>query len=149
MRVYDENSLTIRTSFQAHLYDISRIELLANGLVATCSHDITVKLWEPSSPSWQLIQAYPEHGYINTDTIASAGSIDGIVQFWSISSGQTKQTINVGSGVLILCLKVLTDGLRLAVGLGSLGASSDNEIIIYSLITGSLVGSLKGQTYVK
>jgi hypothetical protein len=37
-----------------------------------------------------------------------------------ISSGQTKQTINMGSGVLNLCLKVLTNGLRLAVGLGSL-----------------------------
>ena len=44
----------------------------------------------------------------------------------------------MGSGVLNLCLKVLTNGLRLAVGLGSLGASSDNEIRIYSLTTGSL-----------
>ncbi len=42
-----------------------------------------------------------------------------------------------------------TNGLRLAVGLGSLGASSDNEIRIYSLITGPLVGSLKGHTYRK
>ncbi len=100
MRVYDENSLTIPTSFQTHLYEISRMELLANDLVATCSHAITVKLWEPSSPSWQLIQAYTEHGYINTDTKASAVSIDGIVQLWSISSVQTKQTINVGSVVL-------------------------------------------------
>jgi hypothetical protein len=52
-----------------------------------CTHDITVKLSEPSSPSWQLIQTYAEHGsdiydveYIKTDTIASAGSIDGKVQ---------------------------------------------------------------------
>ena len=127
--------------FQAHTNMISRIKQLPNGLVATCSHDKTAKIWDVSNISnWTLIQSYTNHTsvindieYINSVTIAS-GDTDGKLNLWLAYTGATLMTINTVSCIDSLAL--LNEGLKLAVGL------SNGYINIYNINTGNLVSTL-------
>jgi WD40 repeat protein len=114
-----------------------------NDYVATSSGDRTVKIW--NSFNWTLIQTY-SHKYdvfaiewLDKDTLASAGYYDQTIQIWSISSGQTKRTINVPNQY-VYSLKMLNNNIHLAAGLGSY------DINIYNINDGNLVSSLKGHT---
>jgi WD40 repeat protein len=112
--------------------------------VATCSDDGLVKIWNSLS-NWNLIRTYTGHSgavygleWINSDTIASGGYIDGTIKIWSISSGLTNRTINTGS--YVTSLQLLSNGNDMAAGLCS-------YINIYNINTGSLVATLQGHTY--
>jgi predicted NACHT family NTPase len=73
--------------------------------------------------------------YLNADTIASGGFT---LLIWSISTGQTLRKISTGSA--ILSLKILSNGIHLAAGLGYNSAN----INIYNINTGNLATTLKG-----
>lgn len=73
--------------------------------------------------------------FISAETISSGG-YDQTIQIWSISSGQTQTTINVG--VYVYSLKLLNNGIHLASGLGN------GNINIYNVNTESLVATLNG-----
>jgi WD40 repeat protein len=66
----------------------------------------------------------------------------GFIQIWLISTGQTKRTINPNGGA-VYSLKMLSNGLNLAVGL------LNSDICIFDINTGSLVATLSGQTSVR
>ena len=133
-------------SFQAHSSYINRIKQspFNNQYVATCSYEGTVIIWNPNT-NWTLIRNYTGHSssyvdgleWINEQTIASGGA-DQTIQIWSISTGITNRTINVGDAVS--SLKMLSNGFSLACGTGS------GSINIYNIRTGSLISTLTGHT---
>ncbi len=131
-------------SFQAHTNDINRIKQSPynNDFVATCSFDLTVKIWNISnSSSWTLIRTYTNHTqavfgleWINEDTIAS-GSDDKTIKIWSISTGQTKLSTNTAAKVY--SLKLLNDSFACGLGNGNINIYDINN-------NGSLISTLSG-----
>ena len=138
-------------SFRAHTSIIYRIKQSLfnnnnNDLVATCSGDKTVKIWNISNISnWTLLRTYKDHNttvysleWINADTIAS-GSYDQTIRIWSISTGQTNIIINASS--IVFSLKLLNNGFYLA------SALSNGKIKIYNVNdNGNLISTLDGHT---
>ena len=61
-------------------------------------------------------------------------------QIWSLSSGQTKRTINLANGAYVHCLKLLNNLIHLAVA----GGFSSFGIHIYNINDESLVSTLLG-----
>jgi WD40 repeat protein len=144
--------LAFVNSFQGHSSYIWRIiqspfnTNTNTNYVATCSQDKTVKIWNVSiSLNWTLITTYSNHSsYVNalewldSETLASAGQTDGAIKLWSLSSGQTKRTIQTNSQY-INSLKLLNNNIHLAAGVGY-------GINIYNINDGNLISSLKLQT---
>jgi WD40 repeat protein len=143
--------LSLVNSLQAHSYWINRIKQspFNTNYVATCSDDETVKIWNVSSSSnWKLITTYSQHSsniyaleWLDSDTLASAGYVDKTIKLWSMTTGQTKRTIQINQWVL--SLKLLNTNIHLAAGLGYPGPY---DINIYNINDGNLVSSLKGHT---
>ena len=140
-------------SFQAHSSKICRITQspfpeIPNH-IATGSSDATVKVWDSSSSlNWILIRTYSQHSsyvaaleWLDKDTLASCGGVDGLIKIWSLSTGQTKRTININGEVTTL--KLLKNGIHLA---AVTGWYSNFNIQIFNINDGSLVGTLKGHT---
>ena len=146
LRVYNDEqefNLIVVASFQAHSKGITRIKQspFNNNFIVTCSKDNTVKVWNQTN--WTLIQSYTAHAnqvfgieFVNINTIAT-GSWDTKIYIWSMLTGFTQNTINVGVGVD--SLKMLSNGYYLACGL------SNGNIHIYNIYDG-LVSILKGHT---
>lgn len=113
--------------------------------MATISDDKTVKIWNISIISkWVLVRKYEGHTggvygleYINADTIAS-GSLDCTIQIWSIRTGLTIRTINVGLNLNVLTLQLLSNSFYLATGVTS------GLIIVYDINDGSVKSTLSG-----
>jgi WD40 repeat protein len=112
--------------------------------VASCSHDQSVKIWNPLT-NWELIRTYTSHTsyvyaleWINNDTLASSGLSEQTIHIWSLSSGQILRTINPNSAIIgVYCLKMLTNGVHLAAGL-------TYDIKIFDLKSGNLIATLFG-----
>ena len=51
--------------------------------------------------------------WLDKDTLVSSGIFDRTLKIWSISSGQTKKTINVPNP--LFCLKFLNNNIHMAV----------------------------------
>jgi WD40 repeat protein len=145
IQIYNQNSLV--NSFEAHSNSINRIKQspFNTNYVATCSYDRTVKIWNVSSSlNWTLITTHSQHPsyvydleWLDIDTLASAGYSDGTIKLWSLTTGQTKRTIQTNQD--IFSLKLLNNNIHLAAGLGYPG-----DINIYNINDGNLVSSLKG-----
>jgi WD40 repeat protein len=146
IKIYNQNSLV--NSFQAHSNYITRIKQspFNTNYVATCSEDRTVKIWNVSSSfNWTLITAYSQHSstvfaleWLDNDTLASSGTSDRTIRLWSMTTGQTKRTIQTNENVASLTM--LNTNIHLAAGLWN------GDINIYNINDGSLVSSLKGHT---
>jgi WD40 repeat protein len=155
IKIYNASFLSLANSFQAHsgwILQIKQSPFNTNtntNYVATCSHDKTVKIWNVSSSfDWTLIRTYSQHSsgifgleWLDNDTLASAGWYDKTIKLWSMTTGQTKRTIQTNQNVE--SLKLLNTNIHLAAGLWP-------DINIYNINDGNLVSSLKGHTtYVK
>jgi WD40 repeat protein len=114
-------------------------------LVATCSEDSTVKIWNATTTTnnWNLIRVYGGHTnkvngleWIDQDTIASGS--DNNIQIWLRSTGTVLRTIDTGSEVY--CLKLLSNGFHLASGLHS------GQVKIYDKNDGSVISTLSGHS---
>jgi WD40 repeat protein len=151
IKIYNSSSLSLVNSFQAHSENIWKIKQSPFNTninyVATCSWDKTVKIWNVSSFSskWTLITEYSRHSssvadfeWSDKDTLASAGQTDQTIQVWSLTTGQTKKTIQTNQNVASLTM--LNSKIHLATGLGY------GDINIYNINDVNLVSSLKGHT---
>jgi WD40 repeat protein len=145
--VYDSN-YALSSSFQAHTDQIIRIKSLPNGYIATIAYDYTVKIWNPlNNIYWTLLQTYRGHSssyvgdlaYINSDTVATGGVFDGVIQIWSLSTLITLKRISTGS--YIFSLQLLSNGIYLAAGVYYYG-----QLNIYNINDGSLVSSYSGHS---
>ena len=140
----------MQQSFQAHYKEITRIKFLTqnSGLAATVSCDATVNIWNTTSNPWTLTASFSGSGdcfvglaFIDTDTVV-VGDIGGLIQKWSIKTGQTLNSLNVGKGVFSLQLFTNNQGVTcFAAGLDSPG-----DINIYNLKTFTFVTSLVGHS---
>jgi WD40 repeat protein len=104
-----------------------------------------VKIWNVSSSSlnWTLITTYSNHSsevkaleWLDNETLASVGYRDKIIKLWSLTTGQTKRTIQINQTVGSLTM--LNNNIHLAAGVGS------GDINIYNINDNSFVSSLKG-----
>jgi WD40 repeat protein len=148
LRIYNSSSssLSLVNGVYGHSKYIWRIKPspFSGDYIATGSGDRTVKIW--NSFNWTLIQTYSHINevfaieWLDKDTLASAGFYDQTIQIWSISSGQTKQTINLNGYGYVNSLTMLNNQIHLAAG-------DYPDINIYNINDGSLVSSLKGHTY--
>jgi WD40 repeat protein len=150
IKIFNSSSLSLVKSFQAHSNKINRIKQSPfntntnTNVVATCSLDKTVKIWNVSSSfEWTLITTYSQHSsgvraleWLDNDTLAS-GSFDRTIKLWSPTTGQTKRTIQTNQWVI--SLKLLNTNIHLAAGLYK-------DINIYNINDGNLVSSLKGHS---
>ncbi len=150
IQVYNE-SFELINSFKAHENKINSIKQspFDNELVATCSYDNKVKIWNMTTScwnkNWTLIRTYSNHTdlvfgleWINEYTIASGG-YDNTTQIWSIKTGETLMKMKIYSGVR--SLKLLSNGSYLACGL------LNGNIIIYDINNkSSLITTLQGHT---
>jgi len=139
----------LENSFEAHSFDINIIKqspFKANAnYVATCSNGFTVKIWNVlSSFNWTLIRTYSHYSawvlaceWLDKDTLASSARDEQTIKIWSVSTGQTKLTINVTSKHAS-SLTVLNTKIHLVAGL------SNSDINIYNINDGSFVSSLNG-----
>ena len=157
LSIYNQTD-TLQQSFQAHTSTIVRIKYLnnSNGYAATVSCDSTSKIWNTMTSPWTLVASYAYvqatycYGFesafglefIDAETVA-VGQRDGLIQIWSITTGQILTTINVGNnGVYSLQLFTKNQGVTcLAAGLGSA------SINIYTTNTYTLLTSLTGHQY--
>jgi WD40 repeat protein len=135
-------------SFTSHGSKINRIKQspFNKDLVATCSDDSKVKIWNATTTTnnWNLLREYSGHinpvfglEWIDQYTIAS-GSFDKSIRIWSRSTGTTIITIN--TVIEVYCLKLLSNGFHLAGGLHS------GQIKIYNVNDGSEISTLSGHT---
>lgn len=143
INVYDTLNLTRLNSFAAHSNHINHIMPLSNGLVASCSDDSTVKIWDLKT-NWSLTQIYNGHSslvhgleYLSQDGYVASGSVDGTIHIWSPITGSTLRIIN--TNISNFCLKLLSNGVDLAAG-------QYGNISIYNINTGSLVVTLEGHS---
>ena len=90
LNVYDETSLSLVQSIQAHTQQINRIRQspFSPYYVVTCSNDWLVKVWRPNTNEWLLIRTYTGHTqgpegieFISNDVIATSGA-DNTIQIW-------------------------------------------------------------------
>ncbi len=109
-----------------------------NGLVASCSDDSSVNIWNPNTG--KSIQKYTEHtafvyslDQIDEDTLVS-GSNDFKIRVWKISTGLTLKIINVNTSVF--SVKSLSNGL--------IACGMSNNINIYEYSKDNLVKTLSG-----
>ncbi len=77
--------------------------------------------------------------WLDKDTLASAGWLDQGIKLWSLTTGQTKLTIQTPNQY-VHSLKLLNTNIHLAAGLFG-------DINIYNINDGNLVSSLKGHTW--
>jgi WD40 repeat protein len=111
------------------------------------SWDSTVKIWNPlNNIYWTLLQTYTgqtiyagDLAYINSDTVATGGIYDGVIQIWSLSTLVTQKRIN--TGWYIYSLQLLSNGIHLAAG-----GYYNGQLNIYNINDGSLVSSYSGHT---
>ena len=121
------SSLSPINIFKAHsdgfVYRIKQSPFIqSRNFVATCSE--TVKIWDSSSPfNWTLIRTYSNQSvvydmeWLDEDTVISCGCVLETIKIWSISTGQTKKTIqNVPKDEYVSVLKLLSNKIHLAVG---------------------------------
>ncbi len=118
--------MTFVSSFEAHSTYIERIKQSPfenSNYVASCGDDNKVKIWDISSSiaNWSLVQTFSNHSslvfaieWIDSDTIASAGETDGIIQIWSIGTGEISRTITTSK--YTYCLYLLKNDLLVAGG---------------------------------
>ena len=148
-------------SFEAHNGGFHGIKILPNGYVATSGYiassgyDATVRIWNPLiGNTWTLVQTFTDYyndykyvsdfEYINLDQIATLLTyfnnklIYQQIKIWSISSGETLKTIGDNRTLSGTRLKLLNDGIRLAVGL------NNGSISIYNIDSGSLITNYQG-----
>jgi WD40 repeat protein len=122
------SSLSFVKSFQGHSGYIQKIKQSpfnnTSHLVATCSSDFTVKVWDAAS-DWTLIRTYSNHSsevesiaWLDEDTLASSGWTDEKIKIWSVRTGQTKLTIDAWNGDIVDSLEMLSDKIHLAHGSG-------------------------------
>lgn len=139
--MFNEDFDLVKT-FQAHTDYIWRImqSPFNESIVATCSYDFQVKIWDPSNFKWSLIQEYTGHvdqvfglEYLNENTVIS-GSNDHTIHIWNISTGLASMKINTGWPVS--SIQLLSNRIDLASGL------QNGYINIYSLTDGSLNASI-------
>jgi WD40 repeat protein len=114
-----------------------------NDLVASCSYDNTVNVW--NSETGESIQKYTQHtnwvyslDQIDADTLVT-GSDDQPVHVWKISTGQNINKINASS--FVYAVKFLSNAF---IACGLYGTSGNFRI--YNYLTGDLVKTLYGHT---
>jgi len=81
--------------------------------------------------------------WFDADTLVSGGADDGLIKIWSVSTGETKRSINVGNR--ISSLKMLNNRIHLA---AVLGYAAPYDIKIYNINNGTLVSALVSSKFV-
>jgi WD40 repeat protein len=109
--VFDQNLILTKTIDAAHTGVINRVKYspFGNGLVATCSDDYYIKVWDANNQYSQVVNfSSPNLGqvkslqFLNKSSLITGHSM-GYVAIWSITTGSMWSSINIAI-TLIGCL---------------------------------------------
>lgn len=131
--------------FNAHSDQIFRLINLPNKqMVASCSYDKTVKIWNTtnSNDDWSLVMTFTSGNGARPralepidDHMLATGFDDKTIKFFSLNTGKIVRTISVD--YFVLALKKLPHGL-----IASAGGSKD--IDIWHIVNETKIRTLKG-----
>lgn len=125
---------------------VSSLVALANGDLASGSYDKTIKVWNPANGTCKrtvVINDFINSMAIVSETEVAVGLSANDIQMWNITTGEPRNVLTVGqqddNEWNVKALMLLPNG-----DLAS--ASSDKNIRIWNVKTGTLKATLKGHT---
>ena len=111
-------------------------------MVASCSYDKTVKIWNTTKDDWSLVMTFTSGNAARPraleqidDDVLATGFDDKTIKFFSLNTGKIVRTISVD--YFVLALKKLPQS-----HIASAGGSSD--IDIWHIVNETRVKTLKG-----
>ena len=143
LKVYKTKDIQQIHSIQAHNRSVQDIAILKrSNLIATCSSDKTIKIWNDSA----LVAILTDHidfvytlEYSSKDNLLISSSRDTSIKLWNIPSFTLKKTL-LGHENSVISLALIENESTLISG------SCDNSIIIWNLTLLSPVKILKKHT---
>jgi len=120
------------------IYDLTKLK---NGLLASCSNDKTIRLWD--TDTLQQVQLLKGHtNEVTTikelpENILVSGSYDQTIKLWNLNNGYVSTTIDIGDDVESL---IPINKVELAVG------CKGGDIKVYDLTTKKKTFTLEGHT---
>ena len=116
-------------------------------LVASCSYDSTIKLWNTDTGAElsTLSCDSPVYSIDWHDNRITAGCEDGTIKAFDAQSGDCLSTVR-GHSASVNCVDFSPDGLTIASGSGS-RFENDNSVRVWDVKTGKQLWQLRGHRY--
>lgn len=109
----------------AHTLEVNDLSLSCDeNLLASCSNDRLVKVWDNKSTLVRAIlqghtKAVRGVSFFDSDTKLASGACDGTVKLWDIEHKKNIFTFHTSNNAAIWCLKILPDEYTVACGLNN------------------------------
>lgn len=147
IKLWSVQTWEVLRTLNAHEGVIRGIVFSPDGkLIASCSDDNTVKVWEASTGD--LVTVFTGHTYYDVNCIAfdptgskiASASSDRTVKIWDALTGRVINSIRAHTYYEVTAVSFSPDGRLLATG------SVDHSIKIWDIATGVLIETLRGHT---
>ena len=142
LNIYKSREIQLSKTIYAHNKSVQNIAILDKNLIATCSGDKTIKIWNGST----LITTIIGHidfvyslEYFKQEKLLISGSRDTLIKVWDASNFNLKANL-IGHNSSVISLALIENQTTLISG------SCDHSIIIWNLTSFSLTKSLRQHT---
>jgi len=152
IRVWDFESGQYERTLKGHTGPVTGVAFEPNNgnLLASCSSDMTAKLWDMSSGGqYSCTKTLRGHDHSISGVAFAVPSCDYLltcsrdqtIKYWEVSTGYCNKTF-AGHSDWVKCISVSLDGEWVASG------SSDQTIMVHKISNGAAVQTLRGHEHV-